>query len=71
MKAAANYAFANRQALAYHARRSFQEVFGTQAGAEPLRQVYDIAHNREHPTYASEQLYSLPKKRFFLGFFRT
>ena len=45
MKAAANYAFANRQALAYHARRSFQEVFGTQAGVEPLRQVYDIAHN--------------------------
>jgi len=45
MKAAANYAFANRQALAYHARRSFQEVFGIQAGAEPLRQVYDIAHN--------------------------
>ncbi len=45
MKAAANYAFANRQALAYHARRSFQEVFGLQAGAQPLRQVYDIAHN--------------------------
>ena len=45
MKAAANYAFANRQALAYHARRSFQEVFGSQAGAQPLRQVYDIAHN--------------------------
>ncbi|MDJ0725354.1 MAG: RtcB family protein [Prochloraceae cyanobacterium] len=45
MKAAANYAFANRQALAYHARRSFQEVFGSQAGAEPLRQIYDIAHN--------------------------
>ena len=45
MKAAANYAFANRQVLAHHARRSFQEVFGTQAGAEPLRQVYDIAHN--------------------------
>jgi tRNA-splicing ligase RtcB len=45
MKAAANYAFTNRQVLAYHARRSFQEVFGIQAGAEPLRQVYDIAHN--------------------------
>ena len=44
MKAAANYAFANRQALAYHARRSFQEVFGTQAG-QSLCQVYDIAHN--------------------------
>ena len=45
MKAAANYAFANRQVLAYQARRSFQEVFGSQAGAQPLRQVYDIAHN--------------------------
>ena len=45
MKAAANYAFANRQVLAYQARRSFQEVFGLQAGAQPLRQVYDIAHN--------------------------
>ena len=45
MKAAANYAFANRQALAYHARRSFQEVFGTCTGKPPLRQVYDIAHN--------------------------
>ncbi|MGK7872810.1 MAG: RtcB family protein [Xenococcaceae cyanobacterium] len=45
MKAAANYAFANRQALAYHARRSFQEVFGTQAGEQLLGQIYDIAHN--------------------------
>jgi tRNA-splicing ligase RtcB len=45
MKSAANYAFANRQALAYHARRSFQEVFGSQAGKGILRQVYDIAHN--------------------------
>jgi tRNA-splicing ligase RtcB len=44
MKAAANYAFANRQALAHHARSSFQEVFGGKAGEE-LRQVYDIAHN--------------------------
>jgi tRNA-splicing ligase RtcB len=45
MKAAANYAFANRQTLAYHARRSFEEVFGKKAGTPPLRQVYDIAHN--------------------------
>lgn len=45
MKAAANFAFANRQALAYHARRSFEAVFGAQAGNPPLRQVYDIAHN--------------------------
>lgn len=45
MKAAANYAFANRQTLAYHARRSFDEIFGSQAGQPSLRQVYDIAHN--------------------------
>jgi tRNA-splicing ligase RtcB len=42
MKSAANYAFANRQVLASHTRRSFQEVFG---GEIALRQVYDIAHN--------------------------
>ncbi|MDJ0735766.1 MAG: RtcB family protein [Nostocaceae cyanobacterium] len=41
MNSAANYAFANRQTLAYHARRSFQEVFGETT----LPQVYDIAHN--------------------------
>lgn len=45
MKAAANFAFANRQALAHYARISFQEVFGSQCGDNPLRQVYDIAHN--------------------------
>jgi tRNA-splicing ligase RtcB len=45
MQAAANYAFANRQTLAYHARRSFQDVFGTPTGSSHLRQVYDIAHN--------------------------
>jgi tRNA-splicing ligase RtcB len=44
MQAAANFAFANRQALAYHARRSFEAVFGPLPGGH-LRQVYDIAHN--------------------------
>lgn len=44
MKAAANYAFANRQTLAYHARRSFKEVFGTSTDSH-LHQIYDIAHN--------------------------
>ncbi len=45
MQAAANFAFANRQALAYHARRSFDQVFGAVPGGSHLRQVYDIAHN--------------------------
>jgi tRNA-splicing ligase RtcB len=45
MRAAANYAFANRQALAHHARRSFTEVFGSQFRQPMLWQIYDIAHN--------------------------
>jgi len=44
MACAANYAFANRQILAYHARRAFSQVFGDHP-AGWLIQVYDIAHN--------------------------
>ncbi len=43
MRAAANFAFVNRQILAHSARRAFEETFRT--GAADLRQVYDIAHN--------------------------
>ncbi len=47
MNAAANFAFANRQILAYFVRRAFEETF---AGKAPQRewyprQVYDLAHN--------------------------
>ncbi len=45
MKAAANFAFANRQVLAFHARRSFEEVFGGSRIRWQFSQVYDIAHN--------------------------
>ncbi len=45
MCAAANYAFANRQVLAHHVRRSFEQVLGKAAPEWELRQVYDIAHN--------------------------
>jgi len=45
MACAANYAFANRQILAHHARRSFEQVFAGRLKGWPLRQVYDIAHN--------------------------
>ena len=43
--AAANFAFANRQVLAYHARRAFEEVLAGKLRDFELRQVYDIAHN--------------------------
>jgi tRNA-splicing ligase RtcB len=45
MKAAANYAFVNRQVLAYYIRRSFEQVLAGQVKNHTLYQVYDIAHN--------------------------
>lgn len=45
MRAAANFAFCNRQVLAFQARRAFAEALGEKAGAPVLRQVYDVAHN--------------------------
>jgi tRNA-splicing ligase RtcB len=45
MKAAANYAFANRQVLAHHIRRSFEQVLAGKLKNHHLFQIYDIAHN--------------------------
>jgi tRNA-splicing ligase RtcB len=51
MRAAANFAWANRQAILHFLRGSFQKVFGTSAR---LDLVYDVCHNiakREKHTY--------------------
>lgn len=45
MRAAANYAFANRQVLAYFARKAFEEALAGKVKNWHLHQVYDIAHN--------------------------
>ena len=45
MKAAANYAFANRQVLTYHIRSTFEEVLAGKVRNHHVYQVYDIAHN--------------------------
>jgi tRNA-splicing ligase RtcB len=45
MKAAANYAFANRQVLLAHIRRSFEQALAGKVGSFSVAQVYDIAHN--------------------------
>jgi tRNA-splicing ligase RtcB len=45
MKAAANYAFVNRQVLTYHIRRTFKEVLAGKVKKPQVYQVYDIAHN--------------------------
>jgi tRNA-splicing ligase RtcB len=45
MKAAANFAWANRQAIAHGVRRAFREVLGGGERASTLTLVYDVAHN--------------------------
>ncbi len=45
MKAAANFAFANRQVLAFLVRRSFEEALAGRVENHHVFQVYDIAHN--------------------------
>jgi tRNA-splicing ligase RtcB len=45
MKAAANYAFANRQVLTHLIRRSFEDALAGKVRNHHLFQVYDIAHN--------------------------
>lgn len=45
MACAANFAFANRQLLAAHVRRSFEECLAGRVRHFDLHQVYDIAHN--------------------------
>jgi tRNA-splicing ligase RtcB len=44
MAAAANFAWANRQAIADGVRRAVRAILGAEA-AEETRQVYDVAHN--------------------------
>jgi tRNA-splicing ligase RtcB len=45
MRAAANYAFANRQVLAHQARQAFEAALAGKVGNWRLHQVYDLAHN--------------------------
>ncbi len=45
MKAAANYAFVNRQVLTYLIRESFERVLAGKVHNHTIYQIYDIAHN--------------------------
>lgn len=46
MQCAANFAFANRQVLAFHIRHSFEQTLKSRVGGDlQLYQIYDIAHN--------------------------
>jgi tRNA-splicing ligase RtcB len=45
MRAAANYAFANRQMMAHRVREAFQQVMGGSQDELGMGLVYDVAHN--------------------------
>jgi len=45
MRAAANYAWCNRQILTHLARKSFESVFGLRPPQLGMALVYDVAHN--------------------------
>jgi len=45
MRAAANFAWCNRQLLATQARATFERFFDASADALDMRQIYDVAHN--------------------------
>jgi tRNA-splicing ligase RtcB len=45
MHCAINYAFANRQVIAHHARRAFAKALGLLPQDIGLRTVYEVAHN--------------------------
>jgi tRNA-splicing ligase RtcB (3'-phosphate/5'-hydroxy nucleic acid ligase) len=45
MRAAANYAFCNRQLLMWHVRQVFARIFGRSWEALDMQLLYDVAHN--------------------------
>jgi tRNA-splicing ligase RtcB len=45
MRAAANFAWCNRQLLATQIRKTMERFFGQRSESLGLRQVYDVAHN--------------------------
>ncbi|MEJ2007005.1 MAG: RtcB family protein [Acidobacteriota bacterium] len=45
MRAAANYAWANRQCIMHWTRETFMKVLGASPGALGMSLVYDVAHN--------------------------
>ncbi len=45
MACAANNAFANRQVITHHIRKSFERVFGRSAQDLGISTIYDVAHN--------------------------
>ncbi len=66
MRCAANFAFANRQLLAFYARRAFEEILSKIPGSLKLHTVNDLAHNigkiEKHKINGKEQMVCVHRK---------
>ncbi len=66
MRAAANYAWCNRQCIAHWARDAFERVFARSARELGLSQIYDVAHNiakmEEHEVNGEKRLLCVHRK---------
>lgn len=66
MKAAANYAWANRQALMHWTRKAFSELFGRSERDLGMDLIYDVAHNiaklEEHTVNGVKRLVLVHRK---------
>ena len=66
MRAAANYAFANRQMMAHRVREAFAATFGRPWEALGMELVYDVAHNiakfETHPVDGRERMLCVHRK---------
>ena len=79
MRAAANFAWANRQFIMHWVKESFMNVFGTGPKTIGMSLIYDVAHNiakirRTHCKWTKEKTYYPPQgsnKGFPSGTSRT
>ncbi len=66
MRAAVNYAFANRQMLAHRARRAVAKALDMPKNSEVFRTVYEVAHNiakvEEHEVEGKSRLLCVHRK---------
>jgi tRNA-splicing ligase RtcB len=66
MRAAANYAWCNRQCIAHWTREAFERVLGISARQLGMRQIYDVAHNiakiEKHQVNGKERMLCIHRK---------
>ena len=66
MRAAANYAWCNRQAIAHWTREAFERIFKASPQQLGMQQVYDVAHNvaklEEHEVNGSKRMLCVHRK---------